>query len=369
MVVFTRSFFSTVKNSGIPQSSFLPSLPFRYFTVSVIIPVRNEQEHVVRILEEMNNQDYPVNLMEIIVSDDNSDDDTMALTSHYSCKHPCFPLVLVYSNDLNIANSGKKQAIIRAIARAKGEVVICTDADTWHSASWVKTMANSFRFTEIKMVLGPVVFRTGKNLLQKIQVLEFMGIMGATCGSAAIGYPVMCNGANLGYRKSAFVEVGGYSSNLKYASGDDQFLMSSVRKRYGKGSVVFLFDSLAIVQTEAESTLIGFLQQRFRWVSKSQGYRDQGVILVGAVTLFTISILFFGMVLGIFLRPILLIAFILWLVKIALDYPIVHIMVNFSGKLEKPGYYVISQFFQLIYVPVVSLVGLVFPNRWKGRRI
>ncbi|MCX6276670.1 MAG: glycosyltransferase [Bacteroidetes bacterium] len=368
IAVFTVGLCLTEKNAAIAQSRYFPISPFRYFTISIIIPVRNEQAHVVRILEEMKNQDYPVDLMEVIVSDDSSDDDTMVLTSRYYCEHPSFPLVMVNSDGLNISKSGKKQTIIRAIVRAKGEIVICTDADTWHSTSWVKTMVNGFKQKEIKMVLGPVVFRSGNNLLQKVQAIEFLGITGATCGSATIGYPVMCNGANLGYRRCAFVEVGGYSSNLNYASGDDQFLMSSVRKRFGKGSIIFLYDSLAIVQTEAERTLIGFLHQRFRWVSKSPGYRDRGVIIVGAVTWLTISILFCGMVLGIFFRFILLIAVILWFVKMGLDYPIIRIMLRFSEKREKPGYYIISQLFQLIYVPVVSLIGLFFPYRWKGRR-
>jgi len=61
------------------------------------------------------------------------------------------------------------------------------------------------------------------NLLQKLQSLEFLGIMGTTAGSAAMGIPVMCNGANLGYRRAAFIAGGGYSGNLQFGSGDDQF--------------------------------------------------------------------------------------------------------------------------------------------------
>jgi hypothetical protein len=46
----------------------------------------------------------------------------------------------------------------------------------------------------------------------------------------------------------------------------------------------------------------------------------------------------------------------------------VWIMTRFSGKRNLAGYYFIAQAFQLGYVPVVGLLGLFLPYRWKGRK-
>ena len=216
---------------------------------------------------------------------------------------------------------------------------------------------------------GPVVFNREKNLLQKVQSLEFMGIMGTTAGSAGLGYPVMCNGANLGYRRSAFMDTGGYAGNLVFASGDDQFLMASVRKRYGKDSVSFNMDVQAIAGTEAEASMAGFLGQRIRWVSKSRGYRDPVVIGVGIVTWCIHLLLLGGIISGLFYPRILALSLALWLVKILLEYPLVSIMVRFFGKKELVGYYFIAQAFQLVYVVLVGFLGLFLPYRWKGRKM
>jgi len=46
--------------------------------------------------------------------------------------------------------------------------------------------------------------------------------------------------------------------------------MNTLQKHYGKGTIRFNNDPRAIVGTEPEATLEGFLNQRIRWVSKSR---------------------------------------------------------------------------------------------------
>jgi len=335
--------------------------------VSVIIPVRNEEDNVLRILEEMRSQEFPAEYLEVIVTDDYSEDATMIFASRFANQHPAFPLMLVPSTHAEISAPGKKKAIERAVAKAKGEILLFTDADTGRGPGWISSMVSGFGSSATQMVLGPVYFCNEKNLLQKIQSLEFMGLMGTTAGSAALGYPVMCNGANLAYRRSAFLQTGGFNGNLKYPSGDDQFMMSAIRKQYGKGSLVFNADPLSGVSTEPEATLNGFLNQRIRWVSKSLGYRDPVVLLVGIVTYLTHLLLLAGMLLGVSFPSLFLFSLFLWLAKILLEYPMVWIMIRFFGKKKLTGYYFIAQVFQVVYVPLAGMLGLFVPYRWKGR--
>jgi cellulose synthase/poly-beta-1,6-N-acetylglucosamine synthase-like glycosyltransferase len=336
--------------------------------VSVIIPVRNEASNILRLLEEIREQDFSGQSMEVIVADDYSEDDTMALSFQYATEHPDFVLVLVPSPQPELNATGKKRAIERAVAVAKGEILLFTDADTYRGKEWITSMVAGFDVAGIQMVPGPVYYSQEKNLLQKIQSLEFLGLMGTTAGSAAMGYPVMCNGANLAYRRDAFFQTGGFTDNLRYRSGDDQFMMSQIRKHYGNGALRFNMDMKGAVSTQAEATFTGFLQQRIRWVSKSPGYRDPVVILTGAVTYLTQVFLLTGMLLGFLNSGILYFSMFLWLVKILLEYPMVWLMIRFFGKQTLTKHYFIAQVFQLVYVPVAGLLGMMVPYRWKGRK-
>ena len=331
-------------NGKTDKGGVTPSFPQ---PVSVIIPVRNEAGHIERILEEMRRQDFPVNLLEIIVTDDFSEDDTVKLVMGFTSRHPRFPLVLVLPDQAAGGISGKKQAVERAVQMAKGEIILCP---------------------ETQMVLGPVALSHEKNLLQRIQSLEFLGIMGTTAGSASLGCPVMCNGASLAYRRSAFAETGGYSGNIRFRSGDDQFLMNSVIRKYGRRTIHFNRDPGAIVRTEPEATLTGFLNQRIRWVSKSRGYRDPVVIGVGVVTWGVHCLLLLGILLGMVFSRILGFSLLLWAVKMVADLPMVWLMGRFFGEKRLLLYYFPAQVFQLFYVATVGFAGLLLPYRWKGRK-
>jgi cellulose synthase/poly-beta-1,6-N-acetylglucosamine synthase-like glycosyltransferase len=336
--------------------------------VSVIVPVRNEEGNILRILDELCGQDFPADLLEVIVTDDFSTDDTMAIAGRYAIGHPEFPLIMVSSKGADPTVPGKKMAIERAVAKAQGEILLFTDADTFRGYHWISSMVSGFGSSGVQMVLGPVYFCHEKNLLQKIQSLEFLGLMGTTAGSAALGFPVMCNGANLAYRRDAFFQTGGFSANLQYSSGDDQFIMSSIRKHYGRGAVVFSYHSLSSVGTEPEATLAGFFNQRIRWVSKSRGYRDPVVIFVGIVTWLTHFLLLTGILTGFCFPMILSLSLLLWFVKILMEYPMVWIMIRFFERKKLPRNYVIAQVFQLVYVPLAGMLGLFLPYRWKGRK-
>ncbi|MCK9219542.1 MAG: glycosyltransferase [Bacteroidales bacterium] len=343
-----------------------PSQEFKTL-VTIIVPVRNEVKHIFRILEEFRLQDYPSELFEVIVTDDFSEDNTLAFIKRFVDLFPEFPLKLITGKSLESLEYGKKSAIERAQREAKGELIVCSDADTIRQSQWISSIVREYEQSKSQMILAPVSFRDEKSVFQKIQSLEFMGIMAVTAGSAAIGKPVMANGANLSYTKKSFQEIGGFKDNLQYASGDDQFLMSSISKKFGRSAIGFLYQRQAIVQTWPEDSLKSFFQQRIRWISKGKGYRDPLIIGVAMVTYMVHFSLLAGMVFGFFSSSLFFISFFLWIGKILIDYPGVYIMARFFNKKEMLGYYFIAQVFQLFYVVFIGALGLVLPYRWKGR--
>ncbi len=339
--------------------------------VSVLLAVRNESGTLRDCLNSLLQQDYPRELMEVIVSDDFSEDDSVGIARRWAAGNPGFRLKVITANEEHSTATGKKSALARAVGVATGEMILCTDADTERGPHWVSAMMQQGGRPDgvRNMTLGPVAFHHENNLLEKIQSLEFMGLIGVTAGAAGVGFPVMCNGANIAYRRAAYREAGGFDNNMQFASGDDQFLMAGICKKFGRDSVRFALNREAVVYTAAQDTLRGFFSQRLRWVSKSRGYREPAVIGLALLTYFVHLFLLLGMAAGLYFPSLLALSLALWLAKILLEYPLVWLMADFLGKKHLLGYYFISQVFQLFYVVVIGMIGNLIPYQWKGRRL
>src|SRR5690606_2804133 len=111
-----------------------------------------------------------------------------------------------------------------------------------------------------------------RRLWTKIQQIEFASLIVSGAVSMKMGFPNMCSGANMGYLKSAFLEVGGFTGNEHLASGDDEFLMHKINKAY-PGKVNYLKSSEAVVTTLALPDIKSFYHQRKRWASKWSSYQ------------------------------------------------------------------------------------------------
>lgn len=337
--------------------------------VSVIVAVRNEASNLPGLLQHLLRQQYPWSRVEYIIADDHSEDQSAEVVADFLHLHPDIPLrfILAAGND----PPGKKSALERGLRHASGSFILTTDGDTALKPAWVYSMVDRFNDDCVKMVLGPVFFTPSGNLLQRLLSIEFLGIMGATCGFAGLGHPVMCNGANLAFRREAFNETGGYSTNIRFTSGDDQFLMMAIRRRYGRCSVAFCAEPEVIVTTEAPAHMKAFFNQRLRWLSKSRGYRAGSVIAAGFLTALPLLVIFSGLVAGFILfdLKLILITQVWMVIKMSVDYSLVSGMARFSGDRLNLWYFILAQYLQMAYAPVTGMASLFYKGRWKGRTI
>jgi succinoglycan biosynthesis protein ExoA len=81
-------------------------LPF----VSVVMPVRNERAYIERSLGAVLGQDYPAELMEIVVADGMSDDGTAEMLQQMAAADP---RVTVIENPKRTTSSSGSTAIAR----------------------------------------------------------------------------------------------------------------------------------------------------------------------------------------------------------------------------------------------------------------
>ncbi|UCG28444.1 MAG: glycosyltransferase, partial [Bacteroidales bacterium] len=162
--------------------------------VSVIIPVRNEAVHIPDLIKALRRQEYPKELFEVILVDDHSSDSTREVIALCTKENSCCSLI---SSTL----TGKKHALLEGIDLSSGDLILTTDADCRFGRSWISSVVSYFEKNNPDLVIGPVILNEGPGIFQDLQSLEFLSLAGSSGGSAGIGRPILCSGANLAYRR------------------------------------------------------------------------------------------------------------------------------------------------------------------------
>ncbi|HYG40784.1 MAG TPA: glycosyltransferase [Cytophagales bacterium] len=241
---------------------------------SIIIPVRNEEENIRALLEDISKQEYAQDRYEVIVVDDHSTDGTVEKVKSFIHDFPNFFLI-----ELDLKSpviSYKKKAIESGIHLSKGDVIITTDGDCRVKERWLQSINELIVKTGAVCVCGPVTYIKEDRFFTKLQTIEFAALLGSGAATITQKLPGMCNGANLAYKKEAFDSVEGFKGIDNINSGDDELLMHKLLKRY-PDDVLFLKNQEGIVYTKANRDLNELYNQRKRWAGKWSYYKSNEV--------------------------------------------------------------------------------------------
>jgi poly-beta-1,6-N-acetyl-D-glucosamine synthase len=331
--------------------------------VSVIIPIRNESQNIARLLRNLKAQTYPPHLLEVLVIDDHSEDNSRDMVQAFFGQVP-YTLRCLSLHE----QTGKKAAVATGVAAATGELLMFTDGDCRVQPGWVAYMAHMYTVRQARFISGPVCYEQTHTFFEKMQLVEFASLIGAGGSSMALGKPNMCNGANLAYPKSVFAEVNGFSGNEHLPSGDDEFLMHKIHQRY-PGSVHFLKAPEATVFTTAKPTLATFFAQRVRWASKWPAYQAVEVKLLAVLVFGVNFLLFTAAVLALWGKFSFVLLAAGFTLKVLVDYFFLKAVLRFFNK-SKYSYIILPlQFIYIPYVVITALVALRGTYTWKGRKI
>lgn len=327
-------------------------LPF----VSVIVPVCNEAENLGRLINSLSGQNYNGGF-EVILADDHSTDGSAKIISSYSFKWLRY---LPPNSDA----VGKKRNLDRAVVAANGELILTTDADCIHSPEWIRSMTEFFFDSSVQLVTGPVNI-IKKDFFTGLQSVEFLSLMAATRIAVEFKNPVMANGANLAYRKTAYQLAMGYEDNFKISSGDDQFLLSKVKKIF-PDSIRFSKNPGAVVQTNAASTMIDFFNQRLRWAGKWKHSSDNLTNLTAVLVLF-IQICAIALLLSPFFSQYLWFLFLVF--KVIPDY----LLLSRTARLQNLSWrnfeFMVVSVFYPFYVLITGILSFFITPDWKSRPV
>ncbi|MDT7857521.1 glycosyltransferase [Rubrivirga sp. S365] len=383
--VWARGFARAARETdalAAPPDAALPS-------VTVVVPARDEEDTIGPCVDSVLAVDYPRDKLEVIVVDDDSSDRTAAVVRERMALAPALAvaggelpedqwaesegagrlrLVQIPENRRR-DRAHKKRAIEKAIEHARGEIILTTDADCVVPRGWARALAAQFEGPEVAFVSGPVAYRLapGDGLFERVQALDFFGVM--ACGAGAIGaeQPHLANGANVGYRRETFVALGGFSGIDHVTSGDDELLMQKIA--YGTPlDVRFCADPGAVVLTDPVRNVRAFVHQRKRWASKGAHYpwRLQRMLLA--------LVAFFAALTASFLALVVVPSFWPWVaaalaVKAAAE---LAVLVPAARRFGQRGLLPAYPLHLVLHAPHSLLVAVLGPLggfEWKGRAV
>jgi len=231
-----------------------PNEPF----VSVLLAVRNEAENLERCMESLLRQDYPKEKYEILIGDDDSEDQTLAILKAIQKEHSNI-FISTIEPELRPELKGKARVLEILASKARGEILLMTDADMQLPDTWLSTMVSYFsQSSRIGMVTGCTVVHQSK-----FQTFEWLLIQGICALMQTLGRPVGAKGNNMAVRKKAYFETGGYNK-IPFSVTEDIALHHAILLKGWK--------SMQLMAPEAKGITLKtqgfkqFFQQRKRWI-------------------------------------------------------------------------------------------------------
>lgn len=265
----------------------VPDLGFRP-KLTVVVPVKNEVKAIDAVLRTVFDSDYPEDRMEVVVVDDGSTDGTWDEIQKARTTLG-FPGRLVTVR--HERNYGKRVALASAVARAKGDVIVCIDSDSFVDREAVKLLVQPFRDRDVAAVSGHgEAVNKEEGLLPKLQhywYAETFRLMKAM--ESRLGCVSCCSGMLAAYRRSAILPIinewlkeksppprdvldsvseedrvlnRGLWGRLLKSPGEDRILTAFALSKKDARTV---YQSNAIVHTIVPDNPRQFLKQQLRW--------------------------------------------------------------------------------------------------------
>jgi cellulose synthase/poly-beta-1,6-N-acetylglucosamine synthase-like glycosyltransferase len=325
--------------------------------VSIIVAFRNEESNLASLLEGFINQNYAGNF-EVILVNDHSEDNFFDEISKFSDKR-------IHLFDLPDSLQGKKSAIRYAVSKAKGDILVFTDADCIVNENWLRIMISEIESGDYKMICGPVEFLKSQSVFSFLFQLEFLSLTGSGASGFFINKSFMCNGANYAVYRESMIEALEHV-NDKYSSGDDVFLLHYLSM---KQKVGFIKSLAANVETKAPQSLSELISQRVRWASKTSGYRNSFAVFIALITFLTSLIILINGIGCVFNTDLFRIFTILFIMKFFAELLLMIPVSEFYKKQYLLFGFLLLAILHPIYVVLTAILSLFFKPKWKGRKI
>ncbi len=221
--------------------------------ISILVPAYNEGPVIEDVIKNYQVIDYPN--YEVIIVDDGSADDTFEKAWMAATLSPLN--IQVYTK----ANGGKASALNFALEKARGEYVLCMDADSTLGKNTLRSgIRYFFENPNLAAVAGVVKVENTETFIGKMQYLDYLFGHFQRKGLSLLKVVTIVPGPIGLFRRDLIEEVGSYESeNTTYAE-DTELTFRLITSGYD-----IVCDDEMIAYTEAPSNYRDLYRQRYRW--------------------------------------------------------------------------------------------------------
>ncbi len=264
---------------------------FKINKISVVIPAKDEEENIEKILDSVLNQNYSKEMYEVIVVNDRSTDRTKEIAERYLFKYKNLKIINVEMPGEIL--KGKQNALDIGIKNSTGEIVLLTDADCIVGKNWIKSMNRFFFNEEIGIVVGKteIIKEKSNTFLYKMQAIIHRALMEGAQIPIIFGYYTSGMGNNLAIRKSGYFQIGGYEG-LGNSILDDEILVRGFALKGYK--IAAAFNKNSVVKTKYMNSYKKMYKQHKRWILGSLNiFTPSGILVFSmyALNLYTLYLL------------------------------------------------------------------------------
>ncbi len=326
--------------------------------ISVLLAVRNEEKNILRCLSALAEQEYPINDIEILIGNDQSNDRSKELILAFINDKPHFKLIDIQGN---IGTAKGKGNVIAHLAHvAEGDYFLITDADVAVPKTWAGGMKAGFNTNHIGIVTGFTVIGTSPNkkILHLLDSIDWINNIGLMNVASMLRIPTNSMGNNMAVSKTAYLQTGGLEVQPFMITEDLAMFKAIVKNNW---QFVHLHSADILGITQPQETFYDLLQQRKRWLNgalKIPIYLTIPLLINGLFLFFLLPTFFFNWQIGLSI----------WALRFLFHALNIAYFASKIGKADILKYLPLYELFITFFNPLVFFFYLLpIPMRWKER--
>lgn len=229
------------------------NLKLKYYpSVTIAVPVYNEEETIVKTIKSLLSLDYPKDKIKIYIVDDGSRDNSWSIIQEFADN----PSIVLIQKE----NGGKHTAVNMAIEKTDSEFFGCLDSDSMVHPQALKRILKYFEKDPTTMAVAPsIIVYNPKNILQHAQGIEYDMSVYTKKMLGFMGGIHVAPGPFSIFRKRVFDELGNYR---KAHNTEDQEIALRMQEHGYK--IDHCPD--AYVYTNTPNSVAKLYRQRLRWI-------------------------------------------------------------------------------------------------------
>lgn len=198
--------------------------------VSIVVPTYNESSIICFKLENLSKLKYPKDLMQIIVVDSDSNDQTVSIVNKFVKQHPRIKIQILIESE----RKGKSTALNFALKRCEGDVVIVSDADCFWPSDILNKALPFLADRNVGAISGPkILLNPEQSWITKTEDAYLNSANLIKLGESKIGSTLLFEGGFSAYKKEVIEAFDPYNTG-----SDDSGTIIKIVEKHARAMLV-----------------------------------------------------------------------------------------------------------------------------------